>query len=54
MSSNLKPLQRGFELLDDGLYFIEPTKDGKLRRRRISARLEVLARTRTADNKDFS
>ena len=46
-------LQRGFELLDDGLYFIEPTKDGKLRRRRISARLEVLARTRTADNKDW-
>ena len=46
-------VQRGFELFDDGLYFLEPTKDGRLRRRKISARLEVKARTRDTDSREW-
>lgn len=46
-------VHRGFELFDDGLYFLEPTKDGKLRRRKVCGKLEVLAKTRTEDNKDW-
>ncbi|WP_172592330.1 DUF927 domain-containing protein [Nitrosomonas supralitoralis] len=45
-------VQRGFELFDDGLYFLEPTKDG-LRRRKVSARLEVLALARDADSREW-
>lgn len=45
--------QRGFELFDDGLYFLEPTKDGMLRRRKICARLEVLALARDADSREW-
>lgn len=61
-SSNEKPVrktdetetvQRGFELLDDGLYFLEPTKDGQLRRRKVSARLEVLALARDAESREW-
>lgn len=46
-------IQRGFELLDDGLYFLEPTKDGRLRRRKVCARLEVLALARDADSREW-
>lgn len=46
-------VQRGFELFDDGLYFLEPTKDGRLRRRKICARLEVLALARDADSREW-
>lgn len=46
-------VQRGFELFDDGLYFLEPTKDGRLRRRKISARLEVLALARDVDSREW-
>lgn len=45
--------QRGFEVFDSGVYFIEPTKDGKLRRRWICGKLEVLALARTPDNKEW-
>lgn len=46
-------VQRGFEMFDDGLYFLEPTKDGRLRRRKVSARLEVLALARDADSREW-
>lgn len=46
-------VQRSFELLDDGLYFLEPTKDGKLRCRKISGRLEVLALARDAESREW-
>jgi len=46
-------VQRGFMLTDDSLLFLEPTKDGRLRPRKVCGKLEVLARTRTADNKDW-
>lgn len=46
-------VQRGFELFDDGLYFLEPTKDGRLRRRKVCARLEVLALARDADSREW-
>jgi uncharacterized protein (DUF927 family) len=45
--------QRGFELFDDGLYFLEPTKDGMLRRRKVCARLEVLALARDAESREW-
>ncbi len=45
--------QRGFELFDDGVCFLEPTKDSKFRLRRICGRLEVLAQARTADGKEW-
>ncbi|PTQ77452.1 uncharacterized protein (DUF927 family) [Nitrosomonas oligotropha] len=45
--------QRGFELLDDGLYFLEPTKDSMLRRRKVCARLEVLALARDTDSREW-
>ncbi len=45
--------QRGFELFNDGVYFLEPTKDSKLRRRWICGNLEVLAQARTADGKEW-
>ncbi|MBX9916899.1 MAG: DUF927 domain-containing protein [Nitrosomonas sp.] len=45
--------QRGFELFDDGLYFLEPAKDGMLRRRKICARLEVLALARDTDSREW-
>ena len=45
--------QRGFELFDDGLYFLEPTKDGMLRRRKVCARLEVLALARDTDSREW-
>ncbi|SEF56412.1 DUF927 domain-containing protein [Nitrosomonas ureae] len=46
-------MQRVFELFDDGLYFMEPTKDGRLRRRKISGRLEVLALARDVDSREW-
>ncbi len=46
-------VQRGFELFDDGLYFLEPTKDGRLRRRKVCARLEVLALARDVDSREW-
>ncbi|MDV6347295.1 DUF927 domain-containing protein [Nitrosomonas sp. Is35] len=46
-------VQRGFELFDDGLYFLEPTKDGRLRRRKVCARLEVLALARDTDSREW-
>ncbi|GKS69964.1 hypothetical protein W03_19680 [Nitrosomonas sp. PY1] len=46
-------VQRGFELFDDGLYFLEPTKDGRLRRRKVCTRLEVLALARDADSREW-
>ena len=46
-------VQRGFELFNDGLYFLEPTKDGRLRRRKVCARLEVLALARDADSREW-
>lgn len=46
-------VQRGFEMFDDGLYFLEPTKDGRLRRRKVSTRLEVLALARDADSREW-
>lgn len=45
--------QRGFELFDDGLYFLEPTKDGMLRRRKVCTRLEVLALARDTDSREW-
>lgn len=45
--------QRGFELFDDGLYFLEPAKDGMLRRRKVCARLEVLALARDTDSREW-
>ncbi len=45
--------QRNFELSDGGLFFIEQSRDGRFRRRRISDAIEILARTRTPDNKDW-
>lgn len=45
--------QRGFELLDDGLYFLEPTKDSMLRRRKVCAPLEVLALARDTDSREW-
>lgn len=44
---------RGFELFDSGLFLLEPTRDGKLRPRRVSGRIEILSRTRTLDGKDW-
>ncbi|MBL0012065.1 MAG: DUF927 domain-containing protein [Nitrosomonas sp.] len=46
-------VQRGFELFNDGLYFLEPTKDGRLRRRKICGRLEVLALARDIDSREW-
>jgi len=46
-------VQRGFELFDDGLYFLEPTKDGRLRRRKVCGRLEVLALARDVDSREW-
>lgn len=46
-------VQRGFMLTDDSVLFLEPGRDGLLRRRKVCGKLEVLARTRTADNKDW-
>lgn len=46
-------VQRGFELFDDGLYFLEPTKDGRLRRRKVSGRLEVLALARDIESREW-
>ncbi|NBQ68915.1 MAG: DUF927 domain-containing protein [Nitrosomonadaceae bacterium] len=46
-------VQRGFELFDDGLYFLEPTKDGRLRRRKVCARLEVLALARDTESREW-
>ena len=46
-------VQRGFELFNDGLYFLEPTKDGRLRRRKICGRLEVLALARDVDSREW-
>ncbi|MBS0483994.1 MAG: DUF927 domain-containing protein [Proteobacteria bacterium] len=46
-------VQRGFELFNDGLYFLEPTKDGRLRRRKVCARLEVLALARDTDSREW-
>ncbi|MER2512699.1 MAG: DUF927 domain-containing protein, partial [Nitrosomonas ureae] len=46
-------VQRGFELFNDGLYFLEPTKDGRLRRRKVSGRLEVLALARDVDSREW-
>ncbi len=46
-------VQRGFELFDDGLYFLEPTKDGRLRRRKVCARLEVLALARDIESREW-
>lgn len=45
--------RRGFELLDDGVYFLEPTKDGQLRARWICSRLEVLAQARDPNNSEW-
>ena len=45
--------QRGFELFDDGVYLIEPGKDGMFRRRWVCGHLEVLALARTADSKEW-
>jgi len=45
--------QRGFELFDDGLYFLEPAKDGMLRRRKVCAPLEVLALARDTDSREW-
>lgn len=46
-------VQRGFELFNDGLYFLEPTKDGQLRRRKVCAPLEVLALARDVDSREW-
>jgi len=46
-------VQRGFELFNDGLYFPEPTKDGRLRRRKVCAPLEVLALARDVDSREW-
>ena len=46
-------VQRGFELFNDGLYFLEPTKDGRLRRRKVCAPLEVLALARDVDSREW-
>jgi len=46
-------VQRGFELFNDGLYFLEPTKDGRLRRRKICTPLEVLALARDVDSREW-
>ena len=45
--------RRGFELFDDGVYFLEPTKDGQLRARWICSRLEVLAQARDPNNSEW-
>ena len=45
--------RRGFELLDDGVYFLEPTKDGQLRTRWICSRLEVVAQARDPSNSEW-
>ena len=45
--------RRGFELLDDGVYFLEPTKDGQLWARWICSRLEVLAQARDPNNSEW-
>lgn len=45
--------QRGFEVFESGVFFIEPTRDSKLRRRWICGKLEVLALARTPDNKEW-
>ncbi len=44
---------RGFELHEDGLFFWEQTKDGRFRRRKVCARLEVLALARDADSREW-
>ena len=46
-------VQRGFELFNDGLCFLEPTKDGRLRRRKVCAPLEVLALARDVDSREW-
>lgn len=46
-------VRRGFELFNDGLYFLEPTKDGRLRRRKVCAPLEVLALARDVDSREW-
>ena len=51
--SEPETLQRSFELFNDGVYLIEPGRDGKFRPRRICGRLEVLALARTEDNKEW-
>lgn len=43
---------RGFELLDNGVYFLEPTKEG-LRARWICSPLEVLAQARDPNNSEW-
>ena len=45
--------QRGFELLDDGTYSLEPTKEGGFRRRKICARLEVVALARNENSREW-
>jgi uncharacterized protein (DUF927 family) len=40
-------------LFDEGLYFLESTKDGMLRRRKVCARLEVLALARDTDSREW-
>lgn len=45
--------QRGFELLHDGTYILEPTKDNAFRRRKICARLEVLALARNVNGGEW-
>lgn len=45
--------RRGFELFDDGVYFLEPTKDGQIRARWICSRLEVLAQARDPNNSEW-
>lgn len=45
--------QHNFELLDDGIYFLEPTKEGSFRRRKICARLEVVALARNVNSGEW-
>lgn len=45
--------QRSFMLTDDAVLLVEQNPDGSFRRRKICSRLEVTARTRTADNLDW-
>lgn len=47
-------MQRGFMLVDDAVFYLEPTKDGQLRRRKVCAPLEVLALARDVDSREWS
>jgi len=46
-------VQRGFMLVDDAVLYLEPTKDGQLRRRKVCGRLEVLALARDIDSREW-